>query len=267
MIWLYTGTPGSGKSLHAAKDIVKRLRRGGGLICNFPINEQYIKKAKSRVTYWDNSEFSPQKLTQYALEHHKIGKENQTLIVIDEAQILFNCRDFGVKGRNDWVKFMSLHRHLGFNLILITQCDRMIDKQIRALVEYEVRHRKLNNRGFGGMLISLTFKSWFVAIEYWYGMKGESAKLGMSFYCYSRRYGRIYDSYRMFSDMAASGAGGNRVSGGTPGEAGGQEDENLAKIVQFMRENQNAEKVADSGNSEFAPPACSTGVQTVEGSG
>lgn len=27
-IWLYTGTPGSGKSYHAARDIVKRLKKG-----------------------------------------------------------------------------------------------------------------------------------------------------------------------------------------------------------------------------------------------
>lgn len=31
-IWLYTGTPGSGKSFHAAKDIVSRLKRPGGII-------------------------------------------------------------------------------------------------------------------------------------------------------------------------------------------------------------------------------------------
>jgi len=271
MIWLYTGTPGSGKSLHAAKDIVKRMRRGGGLICNFPINEGAVKKARSRVTYWDNSEMKPEKLVAYAMEHHRIGKENQTLVVIDEAQIILNCRDFGAKDRTKWVELFCQHRKLGFNFILITQNDRMLDKQVRALVEYEVRHRKMNNYGFGGLIVSLTFTSWFAAIEYWYGMKGPDAKLGISFFPYTRKYSRIYDSYRMFSDMAAAGgAGEDPRSGRTPGEASGvQDDERLGKIVEFLRESrktENAEKVAKTENSGFAPPACSTGVQTVQGS-
>ena len=46
-----------------------------------------------------------------------------------------NCRDFGRKDRNAWVTFFSQHRKLGFNIILITQSDRMLDKQIRSLVE------------------------------------------------------------------------------------------------------------------------------------
>ena len=41
-IWLYTGTPGSGKSFHAAKDIVSRLKRPGGIIANLPINEDFV---------------------------------------------------------------------------------------------------------------------------------------------------------------------------------------------------------------------------------
>ena len=79
------------------------------------------------------------------MDNHKIGKEGQTLVVIDECQIIFNCRDFGRKDRNAWVTFFAQHRKLGFNVILITQSDRMLDRQIRSLVEEEVKHRKLNN--------------------------------------------------------------------------------------------------------------------------
>ena len=170
-IWLYTGTPGSGKSFHAAKDIVSRLKRPGGIIANFPINEDFVpeKKRRSSAVYWDNSELTAKRLVEYALEHHKIGVEGQTMVIIDECQIIFNCRDFGRKDRGAWVTLFSQHRKLGYNFILITQNDRMLDKQIRALVETEVRHRKLNNYGFGGLLISLTGMTWFVAIEYWYG--------------------------------------------------------------------------------------------------
>ena len=86
---LYTGTPGSGKSFHAAKDIERRMKRGGGLICNFPVNTGFVKKCRAQVEYWDNSELTAERLVAYALEHHKIGKEGQTLVVIDECQIIF----------------------------------------------------------------------------------------------------------------------------------------------------------------------------------
>lgn len=207
-IELYTGTPGSGKSYHAARRIVSRLRRGGGLICNFPVNEGYVKRRKTRVDYWDNSELTSQRLTAYALEHHKKGKEGQTLVVIDECQIKFNCRTFGQKDRNDWIQFFAQHRKLGFNFILITQQDRMIDRQIRGLIETEVKHRKLNNYGIGGFFLSLFtgFSTWFIAIEYWYG--GNKLKLSQSMFRYNKKYEKVYDSYRLFSDMAGlSGAG------------------------------------------------------------
>lgn len=223
-IWLYTGTPGSGKSFHAAKDIVSRLKRPGGLIANFPINEDFVpaKRRKSHVEYWDNSELNARRLVEYALEHHKMGVEGQTMVIIDECQIIFNCRDFGRKDRGAWVTLFSQHRKLGFNFILITQNDRMLDKQIRALVETEVRHRKLNNYGVGGMLLSLTRMTWFIAIEYWYG--GNKLMLGKELFAYRKKYSKVYDSYKLFTDMVSAGgdvcAGGNRVSGGAPGNGG-----------------------------------------------
>lgn len=224
MIWLYTGTPGSGKSLHAARDIVMRLKRGGGLICNFPVKEDCVKRPKAHVEYWDNSELTVERLVAYALEHHVIGKEGQTLVIIDECQVIFNCRDFGRKDRNGWVQFFSQHRKLGYNVILITQSDRMLDKQIRGLLETEVKHRKLNNCGIGGWLIGLLTlnSSWFIAIDYWYG--GNKLKLGSMTFRYHKRYGDVYDSYRLFSDLAGTAwtgvcAGGNRVAVGPRGTA------------------------------------------------
>ena len=233
-IQLYTGTPGSGKSCHAAKDIVRWMKRDRGLICNFPVNEGFVgKKLRAHVEYWDNSELTAARLVAYALERHKIGKEGQTLVVIDECQIIFNCRDFGRKDRNAWVTFFAQHRKLGFNVILITQSDRMIDRQIRSLVEEEVKHRKLNNYGFGGGMLSLLTlgRTWFIAIQYWYG--GNRLKLGQTVFPYRKRYSEVYDSYKLFSDMVTAGgdvcAGGDRVSGGAPGNGVAAEDEREQK--------------------------------------
>lgn len=43
MIYLFTGTPGSGKSLDVARVIKNKLRAKQPVICNFPVNERYVK--------------------------------------------------------------------------------------------------------------------------------------------------------------------------------------------------------------------------------
>ncbi len=236
-IWLYSGTPGSGKSFHAARDIVRRLKKTGGLICNFSVNEEVVpaRKLRAHVEYWDNSELTAERLVAYALEHQKIGKEGQTLVVIDECQIILNCGDFGRMDRNAWVTFFSQHRKLGFNVILISQSDRMLDRQIRALIETEVRHRKLNNYGFGGMILSLLSlgRTWFIAIDYWYG--GNKLKLGQTVFPFRKRSSEVYDSYKLFSDMVTAGgdvcAGGDRASGGAPGNGVPAADDQQKKAL------------------------------------
>lgn len=217
---MYTGTPGSGKSVHASQDVISWLRRGKGLIANYPINEEAVGKCKSHAIYWDNSELTVERLVKYALEHHKIGKEHQTLVIVDEAQVKFNCRDLGRKDRQDWVNLFTQHRKLGYDFILITQFDRMIDRQIRAMTESEWKHRKLNNCGTGGVILSLLtgFSAWFICIEYWYG--GNKLKLGQKVFRYKKRYGKISDSYRLFSELAGSEwadvVAGVPQSGGAP---------------------------------------------------
>lgn len=200
MISLYSGTPGSGKSLHASRDIIRWCKRGKNVITNFPCTMEKIKKAKSTPIYMDNSELTVQALVDFARSHHIIGKEGQTLVVIDECQVKFNSRDFSKKDRMDWVVFFTQHRKYGYDFILIAQYDRMIDRQIRCLIENEFKHRKLNNYGFGGGLLTLLTlgRSWFISIEYWYG--GNKLKLGDEVFMYKKIYGTIYDTFALFSD-------------------------------------------------------------------
>lgn len=206
MIWLYTGTPGSGKSYHVCCDVIQKLKRGGNVIANFPVNENVIKRCKGRSTYIDNQDLTPKYLIDYAMQHHEFGKENQTLVVIDECQIMFNAREFGRKDRREWVTFFSQHRKLGYNVILITQADKMLDKQIRALCETEIKHRKMNNYGFAGMVFSLFCGGTvFIAIEYWYG--GNKMKISQQLIKYKKRNAAVYDSYRMFSDVGEAAPG------------------------------------------------------------
>ena len=48
MIKLFSGTPGSGKSLHTAEKIYYALRAGRPVIANFDINLQFVQGRRSR---------------------------------------------------------------------------------------------------------------------------------------------------------------------------------------------------------------------------
>lgn len=201
MIYFYSGTPGSGKSLHVARDIMTKLRKKtkNDVICNFPINLDVVdgrskNKLNGKFLFKDNNALTHEFLINYALKNHTIGVEGQTLVVMDECQVIFNPREFNRVDRLDWIKFFTIHRHLGYNFILISQFDRLVDRQIRALFEYESVHRKINNYKIGFLL---PFPA-FVCVERWYGT---NEKLGASFFTFRKRHSKLYQSYRTFEDI------------------------------------------------------------------
>lgn len=219
MVEMYTGTPGSGKSLHVAERIYRRMMKGYTVIANFEINLDVFPPKKKRLgkfVFIDNMDLSPDGLMQYSLEHiprDKFGrvKEGELLLVIDECQLLFNTRDWNVKTRMKWCTFFSQHRKFSYDIILVTQFDRMIDRQIRAMVEYEVKHRKIGNFGAAGFIISwitriLSFGQnygLFIAIKFWYGVH---ARLGKEFFQAKPRYMQMYNSYKVFASAQDGGA-------------------------------------------------------------
>lgn len=201
MIYLYSGTPGSGKSLHTARDILDALKvKKLPVIANFDINPD-TKGYAERFTYRDNMSLTPDFLLAFSEDFFKGRKvkEDRILLVIDEAQLVFNSRNWNQGQRMAWIEFFSQHRHFGYKIILIAQFDRMIDRQIRSLVEIEVNHRKMGNFGVKGLLLSLPFRGrLFLAISYYYGL---NEKVGTSFLLPRRRYFRLYDSYNRFRQV------------------------------------------------------------------
>ena len=187
-----------------ASDVLVWLKmKKKNVIGNFSVNEDIVKsglfgrKKVGKFTYIPNSKMTVRSLVDYAEKHHERGVEKQTLLCIDECQTFFNPREYSRADRLEWNNFFSQHRKLGFEVILITQTDRLIDRQIRALIEYEVKHRKVNNFKFGKMSpVPL-----FCAVTYWYGVR---ERLGSQFFTYRKKLGNLYDSYKMFES-----SGGN----------------------------------------------------------
>lgn len=208
MITLYTGTPGSGKSYTAADRIDRALKRGMPVIANFEININ-PKRHKGEFVYVDTLELNPLFFMEYAEKHFDPKKgEGQGMIFIDEAQIPFNPRTgFGGKGvdrsRMAWINFLSKHRHYFWDVVLIAQHDRMIDRQIRSLVEVERKHRDLKNFGIKGFYMMMIFRKRFVQVSYWYAIQ---EKIGSEFFRLSKRVCRLYNTFKKFENDKDNGA-------------------------------------------------------------
>ncbi len=218
MISLYSGTPGSGKSLHATSRIFYRLRGKGNVICNYPVDldncsysffgfwlKKIFKKYKphkkklGRFDYVPNGELTVSYLKQYAKKNHKGHREHETLVVIDECGIMFNPRTFAQKDRMEWIQFFSLHRHYGYDFILVSQSDRMVDRQIRSFFEYNHKHRNIGNfKLFGKILALLCGGSLFVDVVVFYSIR---EKVTAEWFRYSRRIASLYDTFLLYDDV------------------------------------------------------------------
>ncbi len=197
-ISLYTGTPGSYKSYAAVCEALSWLSLGRNVITNFPLDwSKKLRKIKGDYQYWSNSDITPNNLLAYAEDHHRRSFKAQTLVVIDEASILFNSRDFARKDRIDWINFFANHRHFNFEFILISQNDKMLDKQIRGLVEYDIKHRALSNYNLLTLLLSKLCGGVYLTVSYWYPCK---AKNGVSVHKFSKRKAKCYDTMALFFD-------------------------------------------------------------------
>lgn len=201
MIYLYSGTPGSGKSLHQAEDIYWTIHNGKPVLANFEINIDVIKGNKSKFGefyYIPNDILKPELLIAYSkiyFRDHKF-KEGAIRLYLDECQIIFNARDWQAKGRKEWLSFFTQHRKYGYDIYLVAQFDRMIDRQIRSLIEYEVIHRKVKNFGkYGFIMNAAAAGSLFVAVKMWYPMK---ERISSEFFKGHKKYYELYNTLNTF---------------------------------------------------------------------
>lgn len=205
MIALYSGTPGSGKSLHAAKEIRDRLRHKQKkiIIGNFYFNTAAVKKCRGVYLYVHNDRLTPARLIKFANHYSRhVGRrlhEGELQLFIDEAQLLFNSREWQHLKASGWLSFFTQHRHYKYDVFLMAQFDRMLDRQVRCLLEYDIVHRKINRAGTIGFLVGLLFRgNLYIMVECWHPIK---EKLSSSFFLGDKRIFELYDSYNHFEEF------------------------------------------------------------------
>lgn len=241
MIELYSGTPGSGKSLHAAKEIRSRLRfRKCVIIGNFFVNTKAIKGCKGTYIFVDNYRLTPDRLLlfsrRYARHLGRRLKEGEVLLLIDEAQLLFNSREWQNIGRQGWLSFFSQHRHYGYDVVLMAQFDRMLDRQVRALIENDVVHRKVSRAGYMGFFVGLLCNNnLYVAVTQWYPIH---QKIDSTFFVGTKKLFAIYDSYNHFEAPGSPSEWGDRGPTMTKNPEKNALSERLAKSAAAAAEEQ-----------------------------
>lgn len=226
MIQVYSGTPGSGKSLHTAHEIRTYLNVGKNVISTCAIDTDlcflnifkrwYVnhfnrkpKKIKhnkkaDNFHYIDIMEITPEYLYRFAAKHHVFGKEHQTIVFLDECVAIFSPTVISDNKEqwNAWDTFFRKHRHIGFDVVLIPQSKKLIARKVLEYCEYEVKHYNRKNQGFLGWLLSLFVGgSLFSSSTLWRGTRGKP--LEQSFFTYKPLYGLMYNSYSMYDDTLA----------------------------------------------------------------
>jgi zona occludens toxin (predicted ATPase) len=203
-ITMYSGTPGSGKSLHLASEIWENVRKfDHKMIMNFPIDEKKLANRKvseqhvrDLCHFVSTSDLSPKYLRKYCRKHLSRKKEHQCTVIIDECGILFNKR-IKDKLRMEWIELFTKHRKLGFDFILVTQSTKYIDDQILGCLETEVVHRDMKHYKIWGWILSFMVGGLFSWVEVWYVAK---LKCRGSWFRYNAKKAAIYDTFYDFYD-------------------------------------------------------------------
>lgn len=218
MIYLYSGTPGSGKSLHAAKVIYKGLKTGDSFyMANFEINRSLFKETELKnFGYIPNDKLCPENLIEFSrlywdMIKRREGKipiskfERGIRLFIDECQMIFNARDWQRNSKKGWPTFFSVHRHYGYEVVLITQMDSSLDKQVRGILEYNCIHRKIGNIGIAGAILNMLLGGGiFYYCLVWYP---QNERIGGQWFRFNKRLESLYDTHSLFSGVTVSSGG------------------------------------------------------------
>jgi len=150
MISCYEGLPGAGKTYDAMRKLLDNLAQGRRILTNISGPDQEDKQ--EIIKHFLNLDDSRLKENLVSLQNDQVTEfwdhtKPGDLIIIDEAQNFFNSRDWQTKTNRAFGKWASERRHMGVDLILITQDIGRIERSVRSLIEFTYRYKKLNMFG------------------------------------------------------------------------------------------------------------------------
>lgn len=190
MIIVFEGTPGSGKTYEAVKKVMDNLRLGRVVYTNIRGMDEgdHVESIKTYTGLDDYELGSKLKyLNDEQCKDFWKHIEHGSLIVLDEAQRFFSNREWQSDQNKQFAQWAAVHRHYGFDVVLITQNIEKVDSAVRTLTEWTYRFKKVN---FFGSAIKKKY------VCYSYAGDDVSGKpLGHNIRTYDEKIFRCYKSY------------------------------------------------------------------------
>lgn len=165
MIVAFEGTPGSGKTYDAVREICNNLKLGRNVYTNvegmeLPDCQRFLQdfcglddyQFKSKFHWLSDIEISHfwDLKTQSELNgvvHESPFVTDGSLLVIDEIHKIFSNRNWRADENRIFADWASTHRHHGFDVYFVTQSLTKIDSHLRSLIEWTYVYRKVNFLG------------------------------------------------------------------------------------------------------------------------
>jgi zona occludens toxin (predicted ATPase) len=177
MIELYEGRLGGGKTYSACVRMVDQVARGGLIATNIEIVwdkfSEYIQNKFNVVP--ERDQFISLQDEQIGLFHRFTPSgtaELPVLVVIDEAHLTFNARDFAQTDKlyRETLTFLTQSRKVNTDIIFIAQSVLNMDKQFMRLVQFIWRFRDLAKWKIPGLGIPYPLKQ-ILAVQFDYDGK------------------------------------------------------------------------------------------------
>jgi hypothetical protein len=197
MIELYEGRLGGGKTYSAVVRMVDHLRRGGVVCTNVDLRWDAVKayiSQRFRLQALD-AQFIPLAADQIGLFHRYTpsgSADLPVLVVLDEAHLTFNARDFAQTDKlyRETLTFLTQSRKVNTDIIFIAQSVLNMDKQFMRLVQFIWRFRDLARWKIPGLGIPYPLKQ-ILAVQFDYDGK---TVLQRSFVGKDSRIFALYDT-------------------------------------------------------------------------
>lgn len=219
MITLIEGTPGSGKSAVSVCDMIDHLQAGGTIACNFDLVEGWAERIaksdlKCRLGFRNPVDYARSlhsraykigtpdtlyELSKCLNSRDKSGRliEGQGRLYLDEAQLLFNSRNW--QKNYPFIEFFSQHRKLGWDIVMVSHDEAMIDSQVRHYIELRGSFRNLNKLRFLGLGLPRTVNIFLAVYHYAGSGPGKGVKSHWTWHYLDKTRASLYDSMQVFA--------------------------------------------------------------------
>lgn len=140
MIEIFQGRIGGGKTYTSVLRAAAHCKRGGHVYSNVElVRDGFEDLCRERFSFevdWEQQIHSLEAEQIPKVHKHIAGGEGiPTLVIVDEAQLFYNSRDWASADKG-MLTLLTQSRKVGVDFIWITQAASNIDKQFRVLSQY-----------------------------------------------------------------------------------------------------------------------------------